>query len=283
MNGNQMYSLFCVGFAAAVMFGESIPETAVDRAVRPFADFFYANVGELLPFIYVVCLAYVACVFFVSPRKPYDLRGWLACWSFSLAAFSAYGAVRTVPALARLLEVYGVYQSVCGGAEELYMYGNTGSWVSLFIFSKLPELFDTAFIVLRKKPLILLHWYHHVTVLLYTWHSLAERASTGLWFVAMNYTVHAFMYLFYGFVALGVRPSWFAEYITILQIVQMVAGMAVSLYTLVNKPECKTSWENAVGSVIMYMSYLLLFVRFYLETYSSSGVEERQKTKKKTV
>ena len=44
---------------------------------------------------------------------------------------------------------------------------------------KIPELIDTVFIVLRKKPLIFLHWYHHVTVVLYCWHSFAQRSSAG--------------------------------------------------------------------------------------------------------
>lgn len=33
------------------------------------------------------------------------------------------------------------------------------------------EFGDTVFIVLRKRPLLFLHWYHHVTVLVYTWHA----------------------------------------------------------------------------------------------------------------
>ncbi|CAN0512742.1 unnamed protein product [Discosporangium mesarthrocarpum] len=55
---------------------------------------------------------------------------------------------------------------------------------------QIPELGDTFFIVLRKKPLIFLHWYHHVTVLLYCWHSYYEQTTYGLYFICMNYTVH---------------------------------------------------------------------------------------------
>ncbi len=55
--------------------------------------------------------------------------------------------------------------------------------------TQVPELFDTFFIVARKSKLIFLHWYHHVTVLLYCWHSFATRSSAGLFFVAMNYGV----------------------------------------------------------------------------------------------
>ncbi len=48
-----------------------------------------------------------------------------------------------------------------------------------FCFSKLPELIDTVFIVLRKQPLIFLHWYHHASVLVYCWFSYQDYSSTG--------------------------------------------------------------------------------------------------------
>ncbi len=52
----------------------------------------------------------------------------------------------------------------CGnGAREMFGSGSTGLWVQLFILSKFPELLDTFFIVVHKKPLIFLHWYHHMT------------------------------------------------------------------------------------------------------------------------
>ena len=59
---------------------------------------------------------------------------------------------------------------------------------------QLAELLDTLFLLLRKSPVILLHWYHHATVLLYCWHAYSVRIGTGLWFAAMNYSVHALMY-----------------------------------------------------------------------------------------
>lgn len=43
-------------------------------------------------------------------------------------------------------------------------------WTTMFSFSKAIELVDTAFVVLRKRPLIFLHYYHHATVLVYVWY-----------------------------------------------------------------------------------------------------------------
>jgi elongation of very long chain fatty acids protein 6 len=79
----------------------------------------------------------------------------------------------------------------------------SGFWTLAFVLSKVPELGDTVFIVLRKQPLIFLHWYHHVTVLIYSWYSYSEYTAAARWFVVMNYIVHSVMYSYYAFKALG--------------------------------------------------------------------------------
>jgi hypothetical protein len=63
-----------------------------------------------------------------------------------------------VPFLIGYIIESGYEGTVCNWAVEKYGGGPTGLWVMLFIFSKIPELFDTVFIVLRKRPLIFLHW-----------------------------------------------------------------------------------------------------------------------------
>jgi elongation of very long chain fatty acids protein 6 len=56
-------------------------------------------------------------------------------------------------------EVFWIYRTqgfraiVC---DEEFLYGVIGNWSFLFTMSKIPELIDTLFIVLRKQPLIFL-------------------------------------------------------------------------------------------------------------------------------
>ena len=78
----------------------------------------------------------------------------------------------------------------------------TALWTWLFVLSKLPELVDTVFIVLRKQKLIFLHWYHHITVLIYCWYSFSQYTAPARWFVVMNFIVHSIMYTYYAFKAL---------------------------------------------------------------------------------
>ena len=96
---------------------------------------------------------------------------------------------------------------------------------------------DTTWLLLKKAPVILLHWYHHLTVLLYCWHSYSARIGTGLWFAAMNYSVHAVMYFYFGLTQLGPKGKKFAKkfamLITTLQLTQMVFGIAVTVSSVV--------------------------------------------------
>uniref|UniRef100_A0A1B0D5J0 Elongation of very long chain fatty acids protein n=1 Tax=Phlebotomus papatasi TaxID=29031 RepID=A0A1B0D5J0_PHLPP len=101
----------------------------------------------------------------------------------------------------------------------------SGFWTWLFVLSKLPELGDTIFIVLRKQPLIFLHWYHHITVLMYSWFSYTEYTASARWFIVMNYCVHSLMYSYYALRAMRFHPPRFISMlITTLQLTQMVIG-----------------------------------------------------------
>jgi elongation of very long chain fatty acids protein 6 len=161
--------------------------------------------------------------------------------------------------------------TVCGDPTVTWGAGATGFWVMLFVFSKIPELLDTVFIVLRRKPLIFLHWYHHVTVLLFCWSAYSTLAASGLYFVAMNYTVHAIMYGYYCLQALKMLPRSFpAILITVSQILQMFIGTGVCIscwyYNLTGK-SCQNDQSNLIAGALMYGSYLYLFADFAVRRY----------------
>jgi hypothetical protein len=111
-----------------------------------------------------------------------------------------------------------------------FLDGAAGLWMMCFIYSKFFELMDTVFLVFSGRPVIFLHWFHHVTVLLYCWLSYGQRASTGIWFAAMNYSVHSIMYFYYFLMIFrSIRPAVrvFAPLITTIQLSQMVGGIVV--------------------------------------------------------
>jgi len=191
--------------------------------------------------------------------------------------FSFWGAIKTVPELLNNVATLPFDRTVCDKAE-LWGGPGTGLAVQLFILSKLPELIDTVFIVIRKKPLIFLHWYHHVTVLAYCWHSYVTENGAGLYFIGMNYTVHAVMYFYYFLMAMRAIPKWFPSWIiTTMQILQMVVGTTVVGFSIYYKNygsehhptpgSCNVTNNNLIVGGIIYASYLYLFMEFAVKRY----------------
>jgi elongation of very long chain fatty acids protein 6 len=220
----------------------------------------------------VYSLFYVIIIFggqqYMKNRQKYDLRKALVAWNLSLAVFSVLGAIRMWPEFIYGLTNHGVQYTAC---NNNYTHGVTGCWSWYFILSKVPELFDTAFIVLRKQHLIFLHWYHHATVLIYCWFSGREFAASGRWFVVMNYTVHAFMYGYYAMRALRFQiPKFVNIAITTGQISQMIFGIYVNITVYQAKKRgdpCSVSDENVIVSFLMYASYFALFFHFFYLAY----------------
>jgi elongation of very long chain fatty acids protein 6 len=95
----------------------------------------------------------------------------------------------------------------------------------------------------------------------------------------MNLAVHAMMYFYYFIMAVKMKPKWFNPvWITVAQISQMVVGVAVTIagwyMLLVVKPEhCFMSADTSTAAIIMYGSYLFLFMQFFLQRYFGVGAK----------
>lgn len=78
------------------------------------------------------------------------------------------------------------------------------------------------------------------------------------------------MYLYYFLMTVKCKPKWFQpQWITIAQISQMVLGSIISIaaFHAASHPGCWATWQNNTGILIMYISYLVLFVHFFLQRY----------------
>jgi elongation of very long chain fatty acids protein 6 len=230
---------------------------------------------------------------YMKSRPAFGLLGPLAWWNLGLSLFSFYGVFRTVPHLLHRIMTVPFENTVCESVYSSYGGGACGLAVVLFILSKLPELGDTVFIVLRKKPLIFLHWYHHVTVLLFCWNSYVTKAAAGLWFVAMNYTVHGVMYFYFYLQAVKAVPKWFPTWIiTLMQITQMIIGcfiVAAGVYFYVYggkhyaPGQCENGLSNMTAGLVIYGSYLYLFVEFAVGKFIFGDAHKTDAKKPKKV
>ena len=258
------------------------------------------NNNYMLPVISVILYAlfiFVVGPWYMKDKKPFVLKYELAAWNLFLSSFSFYGASRTVPWMIYRIMNESFEDTVCTSAHVAFGGGTAGLAVQLFILSKIPELVDTVFLVLKKKPVIFLHWYHHITVLLYCWNSYVTESAAGLYFVAMNYSVHAVMYFYFFLMAIRAVPKWFPPIIlTVFQISQMIVGTSVvcaciyyhyygtKTYTYaLTTTGCSNTMTNLYCGGVMYASYLYLFVEFAFKRFFF-GINDYEKKgdKKKT-
>lgn len=217
---------------------------------------------------------------YMSQRPAFRLKKLLTLWNTSLALFSIVGTLRTLPELLHILSRFGFYHSVCH-TSFIEIVKPSGFWTWMFTLSKVPELGDTVFIILRKQNLIFLHWYHHITVLLFTWFTYSEYTAPARWFVDMNYLVHSLMYSYYALRSLGVKiPKQMAMAITTSQIIQMIIGAYVTWYAYYRKSQgdaCNITQATASYGLAMYLSYFALFAQFFYSSYfSKSSKKARQ-------
>ncbi len=256
-------------------------EKAFDHVAA--VNWFHRNwwIGLIISFIYILFI-FIGKKW-MEYRDGFKLRLPLTVWSWSLAVFSWMCALRAWSEFYHIVQNYGWHETVC---DSVYLTSVSGFWGWLFVCSKAIELGDTLFIILRKQKLIFLHWYHHITVLLYTWYSYGNSVAPGRYFFLLNTTVHGLMYTYYTAKASKIVyvPSGVNIFITLCQISQMAVGIAVNLYAsqaLKSGKQCGTSHWNINVSLLMYFSYFLLFINFFCNAYfnkktSASDIDSKK-------
>eukprot|EP00730_Choanoeca_flexa_P016651 TRINITY_DN7917_c0_g1_i1.p1 TRINITY_DN7917_c0_g1~~TRINITY_DN7917_c0_g1_i1.p1 ORF type:complete len:280 (+),score=60.31 TRINITY_DN7917_c0_g1_i1:121-960(+) len=242
-----------------------------------YADFELAkDGGELLAanfyWILACAIGYLPLIFGLQAAmeayKPLKIKTTLFVWNVGLVLFNLYSMYYLVPTVLGYAVKGETLKQSCG-ADPALLRGPKSHALMLFGLSKVPEMLDTVFLVLRKRPVILLHWFHHLTVMLYCWSILyspqSNEGTEGAIFGAMNSVVHTIMYSYYAARVVGYKPPG-DIIITTIQIVQMIIGAWVAGFRVFSCGDVSRVWHARAG-LAMYVSYFYLFGDFFARRY----------------
>jgi len=225
-----------------------------------FAHRWY-GLGVALLVGYVPSIALLHCA--MRRRHAFDLTTPLLLWNASLSCLSFYGFSVLLPRLWNVDFIHSI-------TSLDYANQHYGYIVFLFNLSKFPEMVDTVFLVLRKRPLTFLHVFHHLSVATYCSSTLLYPTPLGYWYALMNTFVHGVMYGYFALEKQLKRCTYFHPMaLTILQIGQMYWGLALNVLYLFQPTTVfdRTTVYHAVYGTLMYGSYLAMFCRFFAEKY----------------
>jgi len=208
----------------------------------------------------------------MANRDPLKLRTLGALHNIILSSFSLITLVIVLYHLLPILATRGAFAVACDPTRDIYGRGPIVFWFYIFYLSKMYEFLDTVLQVLRKKPLRFLHVYHHCTTLALCWVTIVEGNPMQWADITANLFVHVIMYYYYYKSELGVQ-IWWKKYITTVQIIQFVwdIGWHAGWYFVsVSQPPgtCAGTTFAFHFSNFVIVSFLLLFIHFYVQTYS---------------
>ncbi|GMR60423.1 hypothetical protein PMAYCL1PPCAC_30618, partial [Pristionchus mayeri] len=218
----------------------------------------------------------------MSTRERFTLKYPVATWNLFIAALSGVCAAAMSPEFFGNIYHKGFGGSVCDTQQETFS-GNQGRALFLLLIARLPEFIDTFFIVLKKQPLLFIHYFHHAFTLCMTWGTYSYFAPGSRHAIYVNSLIHTVMYSYYFLTSLNVRPPPFvARSITIGQIVQFFYIFYTLVHLTVLHATTESCQQDSSGLALtwfMDLTYLYLFIDFYLNKYKGEK-KPSQKAKK---
>ncbi|OJA20414.1 hypothetical protein AZE42_07494 [Rhizopogon vesiculosus] len=235
------------------------------------------------PVVSTVITSYLVSIFttreFMKERPAFRLK----------TLFRVHNALLSTGSLVLLLLIteevisvwmqVGTYDSMCAPSSwtdrlELYYMVN--------YYFKYYEFIDTLFLVLKKKPLTFLHVFHHASTAILAFIQLNGKLSPSWTVISINLLVHVIMYYYY-YATAGGAKFWWKKYLTRMQIIQFIVDLFLFYFCLYQHfvykyfpalphiGDCSGNEPAALFGCAVLTSYLMLFVEFYMSTYSKSS------------
>lgn len=212
---------------------------------------------------------------FMEGRKALDLRAHIFVYNTALVGLSGYMFIEFLTVAVQL-----EYSFTCEPVDWEYKTDALSlrmvnvSW--LFFCSKIIELVDTIFFILRKKnsQVTFLHVYHHATMVMNWWMAAKYVPSGQSFFIGVvNSLIHTLMYAYYALACMGPRVQkllWWKKYMTSLQLVQFVLVVTHTGNALYIS---SCDYPYLYGFITFYYAWsmMFLFLNFYYHTYISAN------------
>lgn len=156
------------------------------------------------------------------------------------------------------------------------MKGMYGFINFVYLVSKLWEWVDTYILVLSNKPVITLHWFHHMTT--FTMSALTHNFPVG-GFALINCLVHTVMYMHY------YRPvRWARPFITSSQLLQFMVVISIHVYGYLNPATCfdmRPVFHEWLFCFTVVFGFFVMFLMFFVQEYlapKASGRSSRPRS-----
>lgn len=243
--------------------------------------------------LFLLSFAYVPAMLLVMRLRDAGVGGWIRALRtpynvlmtlFSLYAFVAMALWRFGPNFAG--EALGSHceDAMRGAAVSLggFQIGTFKTTASLFFWSKFIEWIDSVFLLYDKKPISILHGYHHLGAPIAMGSLVVSNAEFVWIFVLWNGLIHTVMYFYFCCAGLGIKLSFLRPFITSMQILQFVTGMVYLMKSYGNStlPGGECSSQGRSFTFIFQYVYVLVVLGLFLHFFAQQYLKPSSKMKK---
>ncbi|XP_059610225.1 uncharacterized protein LOC132257373 [Phlebotomus argentipes] len=205
----------------------------------------------------------------MASRKPFHMKRLLVFYNFYQVIFSTWLCFQ-VPAPSKDKTLLISLMISTFYRQFRWTIAWRASW--WYFFSKLVELLDTVFFVLRKKQnqISFLHVYHHSLTAIGSWWHLKYLPGPQFLVIGfLNSFVHIVMYFYYMIAAMGPKYQkflWWKKYLTTLQLAQFC--VMLFYLTMIAIMDSKLPRSHTFFFITNVIIFLYLFGDFYKKEYN---------------